>query len=165
MQTDILSTNLGCYLDVTYSFTATTKQSQYLKDVRSAGVRKERPMDVIPIDSKYLIMYPMDKVRPWYGRTQEERGSSMREHAMVGRNYPSIKLNTAYSFGIDDQEFVVAFETDSVHDFLDLMMELRHTDASQYTLRDTPIFTCISMSVRESLDALGGVKARVPART
>ena len=87
----------------------------------------------------------------------------MREHAMIGRNYPTLKLNTAYSFGIDDQEFVVAFETDSVHDFLDLMMELRHTDASQYTLRDTPIFTCISMSARESLDALVGVRNCVPA--
>jgi len=73
----------------------------------------------------------------------------------VGRRYPSVKLNTTYSYGLDDQEFVVAFETDEPADFLDLVMELRETRASAYTLRDTPIFSCIAMSLREALDTLG----------
>ena len=66
-----------------------------------------------------------------------------------------MKINTTYSFGIDDQEFVVAFETDYVGDFLDLMMTLRETEASRYTERVTPIFTCSAMGVREALDSLG----------
>ena len=71
----------------------------------------------------------------------------MDEHIAVGRKYPSVKLNTTYSFGLDDQEFVVSFETDEPADFLDLVMELREAKTSLYTLRDTPIFTCIAMAL------------------
>lgn len=163
MQTDILSTELGARLQTRYMYTATTKPSQYFREAKDAGFTKERPLDVVPIDRKYIIVYPMDKQRPWYALSREERGSAMKEHATIGRNYPGIKINTAYSFGIDDQEFMVAFETDSVHDFLDLMMELRGTEASQYTLRDVPIFTCTRMPVAQVLDSLGGVGARAAA--
>lgn len=79
----------------------------------------------------------------------------MNDHIRVGRKYPSVKLNTTYSFGLDDQEFVVSFETDEPADFLDLVMELREAKSSLYTLRDTPTFTCISMSLRDTLDAIG----------
>ena len=69
----------------------------------------------------------------------------MQEHIKVGREFPSIDLNTSYSFGLDDQEFVVAFETDNPADFLDLVQRLRTTESSSYTLRDTPTFTCIAV--------------------
>jgi len=79
----------------------------------------------------------------------------MNEHIRLGLTYPSVTLNTTYSFGLDDQEFVVAFETDSVSDFLDLVQELRETEASQYTLRDTPMFTCVAQPLKELLEAIG----------
>ncbi|HEV2581448.1 MAG TPA: chlorite dismutase family protein, partial [Ktedonobacteraceae bacterium] len=69
--------------------------------------------------------------------------------------YPSVKLNTTYSFGLDDQEFVVAFETDEIGDFLDLVQELRETEASMFTLRDTPMFTCVAQPFDEILEAIG----------
>ena len=71
----------------------------------------------------------------------------MRDHIEIGRRYPQITINTAYSFGLDDQEFVVSFEADDPGDFLDLVQELRGTESSAYTLRDTPIFTCVAMSL------------------
>ena len=80
----------------------------------------------------------------------------MQEHIKLGREYPSVDLNTSYSFGLDDQEFVVAFETDNPADFLDLVQRLRTTESSSYTLRDTPTFTCISCSVERALGALDG---------
>ena len=67
----------------------------------------------------------------------------MQEHIEIGRGTP-VEINTTYSFGLDDQEFVLAFETDHPGDFLDLVQELRTTESSAYTLRDTPIFTCIA---------------------
>jgi len=87
----------------------------------------------------------------------------------VGRKYPTIRLNTTYSFGLDDQEFVVAFEGDNPAAFLDLVMELRESKASSYTLRDTPTFTCVQMALWDMLDTLGGAGsvqavARRPAR-
>jgi chlorite dismutase len=95
-QTAILSTGLGAWLTTTYLYTATTKPSQYMRDVRDAGFTKPRPLDVVPADRKYIVVYPMDKQRPWYALAREERGAAMREHALVGREYPGIKINTAY---------------------------------------------------------------------
>ena len=86
----------------------------------------------------------------------------MQEHIRVGREYPSIDLNTSYSFGLDDQEFVVAFETDEPADFLDLVQRLRTAEASVYTKRDTPTFTCIAMSVPRALAALDGEAVAAP---
>jgi chlorite dismutase len=80
----------------------------------------------------------------------------MNEHIRIGHTYPSVKLNTTYSFGLDDQEFVVAFETDKPADFVDLVMELREAESSLYTQRDTPIFTCIAQSLPDVLESLGG---------
>ena len=79
----------------------------------------------------------------------------MDTHIRIGRQYPSVKLNTTYSFGLDDQEFVVSFETDEPADFLDLVMALRETESSLYTLRDTPTFTCVATTVRGMLESLG----------
>ena len=78
----------------------------------------------------------------------------MDTHIAVGTRYPSVRLHTSYSFGLDDQEFVVAFETDHPEDFLDLVMDLREIEASRYTLRDTPIFTCIRRDLGEVLAML-----------
>jgi len=93
----------------------------------------------------------------------------MDEHVRIGRKYPTIRLNTTYSYGLDDQEFIVAFEGDNPGEFLDLVMELRESESSSYTLRDTPTFTCVQMSLWDMLDTLGGAGAaqavaRRPAR-
>jgi chlorite dismutase len=84
----------------------------------------------------------------------EKRQALMDAHIRTGNEYPTVKLNTTYSFGLDDQDFVVAFETEEPKDFLDLVMKLRETEASRYTQRDTPIFTCIQMPMERILDQL-----------
>ncbi|HEX6062753.1 MAG TPA: chlorite dismutase family protein, partial [Longimicrobiales bacterium] len=108
-----------------------------------------------PQGSKYLFVYPFVKTRDWYMLTHEERQQLMDEHIRVGHEWPDVKLNTTYSYGLDDQEFVVAFETDFVGRFLDLLMALRVTAASKYTLRDTPSFTCTAMDMAACLNAIG----------
>ena len=80
----------------------------------------------------------------------------MGTHFKVGHDFPSVKIHTAYSYGLDDQEFMLGFETDSPQDFLDLVMALRETEASSYTERDTPIFTCLNMELPRILSALSG---------
>src|SRR5436190_687084 len=105
---------------------------------------------------RYPFVYPFEKKPEWYRLPADERQRIMSDHIEVGRRYPEIAINTAYSFGLDDQEFVVSFEADDPGQFLDLVQELRGTESSSYTLRDTPIFTCVSMSVARALDALDG---------
>ena len=79
----------------------------------------------------------------------------MNEHIQLGHKYPSVKITTTYSYGLDDQEFVLGFETDSLSDFLELVMEMRESAARPYTERDTPIFTCIAGELNDILDTLG----------
>ncbi len=146
-------TGLGKYLTLTYSYLSMTKKSLY-EDRLSPEHPGER-IRISPGKARYLFVYPFVKKRAWYLLTQWTRQGMMDEHIYIGNKYPSVKLNTTYSFGIDDQEFVVAFESDYPEDFLDLVMELREAQASMYTERDTPIFTCITMPLRQALDALG----------
>ncbi|MCW2956189.1 MAG: cld2 [Thermoleophilia bacterium] len=160
-QTELFSTELGSYLETAYLYTGTTKGSQYTKAAEDAGFKKARPLAVTPKAKKYFIVYPFVKRREWYSLPKEERGRMMRDHAVIGRQWPGVTLNTAFSFGMDDQEFMTAFETDSVHDFVDLMMAMRETESSGYTERDVPIFTTIRMDVRQALDTLGGVRSAV----
>jgi nitrite reductase/ring-hydroxylating ferredoxin subunit len=120
---------------------------------------REARLVIRPSDSRYLFVYPFVKTRAWYALPKPERQRMMDEHVRIGRKYPAIKLNTTYSYGLDDQEFVVAFEGDDPAEFLDLVMELRESEASCYTLRDTPTLTCMQMSLWDLLDSLGGASA------
>src|ERR687886_707934 len=135
------------WCETPYSFLAMTKPSEYSDESR---------LEVRPAHGKYLFVYPFVKTRAWYALDAKERWRIMQEHIKVGREYPSVDLNTSYSFGLDDQEFVVAFETDDPGDFLDLVQKLRTTESSRYTKRDTPTFTCVSCSVERALNALDG---------
>jgi chlorite dismutase len=154
LQAALNNSPLGPYLEVAHSFLAMTKRSMYLDEHRHPGQEGSRTR-IKPGRARYLFVYPFWKTRPWYQLPLERRQEMMNEHIRVGHRYPSVKIHTSYSFGLDDQEFVVAFESDSPADFLDLVMELRESDASSYTLRDTPIFSCIWMSPAETLDTLG----------
>ncbi|MDT5262141.1 MAG: hypothetical protein QOC61_1145 [Acidobacteriota bacterium] len=147
------STTLGRYLDVTQSFLSMTKRSMYIDKDNPEHV--EDRLHIVPGQSKYLFVYPFVKTREWYGLPVEQRQEMMDEHIRVGSKYRSVKLHTTYSFGLDDQEFVVAFETDYPSDFLDLVQELRESKASRYTLRDTPMYTCRQLQLGECIDELG----------
>jgi chlorite dismutase len=104
------------------------------------------------------------KVRPWYTLSAEERQEAMDEHIRIGREeFPGIKNHTTYSFGIDDQEFMTAFECEEPADFMHLMLRLRDSEASKYTETDVPIFVGTLTTVREVLDALDGTAVRARA--
>jgi chlorite dismutase len=148
-------TPLAGWLETPYSYLATTKASEYTK--------ARRPRRVVPKGSPYLVVYPFVKVRPWYALPPESRQEAMDEHMRVGHEFRTIHNHTTYSFGIDDQEFMTAFECDEPADFMHLMLTLRESEASRYTERDTPIFVGRQVEVRAALDALDGAGARVSA--
>jgi len=140
---------LMSYAEISHSYLAMTKESVY----------SDEPQPLAPREGsgrRFLIVYPMWKRREWYRLPADERMRIMRGHIETGRRHPDIEINTAYSFGLDDQEFVVSFDADDPGEFLDLVQELRGTESSAYTLSETPIFTCISASIERTLDALDG---------
>ena len=106
----------------------------------------------------------MWKKREWYRlRRRRADARSCATTSPSARRFTGIETNTAYSFGLDDQEFVVAFDADDPAEFLDLVQELRATESSAYTESETPIFTCLRLSVERALDALDGEAVRAPA--
>ncbi len=135
------------WAEIPYSFLGMRKSSEYSEDERLVARR---------FRGRYVFVYPFVKSREWYALPAEERWRIMQGHIAVGREYPGVDNHTTYSFGLDDQEFVVAFDTDDVGTFLDLVQRLRTTEASRYTVRDTPSFTCIAMSLERALNALDG---------
>jgi chlorite dismutase len=152
---ELNATPLAAYLETPYSYLATTKASPY--------TAARRPRKVIPRGSPYLVVYPFVKVRAWYALPQEERQQAMDEHMRIGAEFTSIHNHTTYSFGIDDQEFMTAFECEEPADFMHLMLTLRDSEASRYTERDTPIFVGQAMGIREALAVLDGSRAEVEA--
>jgi chlorite dismutase len=144
----LAQSGLAKWCSIPYSYLAMTKPSEYSDESR---------LEVRPAHGRYLFVYPFVKTREWYGLPADERWRIMQEHIRVGREFPEIDLNTSYSFGLDDQEFVVAFEGDDPGRFLDLVQRLRTTESARYTKRDTPTFTCVSCSVERALNALDGI--------
>jgi chlorite dismutase len=130
-------TPLAGWLSTPYSYLATTK------------------------GSPYLVVYPFVKLRSWYALPKDDRQRAMDEHMRVGHEFSTIVNHTTYSFGIDDQEFMTAFECEEPADFMHLMLTLRESEASRYTERDTPIFVGRHTEIREALDELDGAQARV----
>ena len=155
MSAQLLATGLGQYLTTPYSYLSITKRSIYVDKHIHEG-QEGRRVKIFPGKFKYLFVYPFVKSKPWYRLTKHARQGMMDEHIEIGHRYPTVRLNTTYSFGLDDQEFVLAFESDRPDHFLDLVMELRHSEATSYTVRDTPTFTCVHHELPEVLDLLGG---------
>ena len=153
MASDINKSLLGRYLDVPQSFLAMTKHSQYVSEHVHEG-QEGRRLRIVPGKRPFLFVYPFVKTRDWYLLPMSERQRIMNDHIAVGHKYPRVKINTTYSFGLDDQDFVVAFEAEKPEEFLDLVQELRETESSKYTVRDTPMYTCRRATIEEILDSL-----------
>ncbi len=150
-----LNTSLGGYLDTPYAYLAMTRRSKYVGGHEHEGGHGSTTR-LEPLGTPYLMIYPFVKTHEWYQLPLEELKRMMGEHFRIGHKYPNVKIHTTYSYGLDDQEFVLAFETDDLEDFLNLVEDLRFTETRKYTLRDTPIFTCRAMpSFQALLDALG----------
>ena len=146
-------TAMAKYVEATHSLLSMTKRSMFIGT--ECAENTESHTHVVSGESDYLFVCPLQRSREWYARPQEQRLEMLEENLRIGSKYRSVKLHTTYSFGLDDQDLVVTFETDKPADFLDLFQELRETKASCFTLRDTPMFTCRRRTMSECLDAVG----------
>lgn len=153
MTAEMSRIGLGRYLTQSHSLLSMTKRSQY--EDKEHPAHPSARVRIVPGRAKYIFVYPFVKTRQWYLLDPHERQRIMDEHIEVGNKYNRVKINTSYSFGIDDQDFVVAFESNYPQDFLDLVMELRETQSSLFTVRDTPIFTCVCAEFADLLEQLG----------
>jgi chlorite dismutase len=144
-------TVLSGYLSQPYSYTSMQKRSQYVNRIQGSA----HGIELLPGEGQYLFVYPFIKTRPWYDLTPHARQGMMDEHIAASGPFKGVRINTSYSYGIDDQEFVVSFDSDYPQEFVDLVHRLRYTEASNFTLRDTPMFTCVKKDLAGILDDLG----------
>jgi chlorite dismutase len=147
--TKIYSTILGKYLEPTCTFLSLTRKSIYSNRVKLGFENESDP----PL--KYVVIYPFIKSREWYLLPFEKRKQMMDEHIKIGRKYPEVRLNTTYSFGIGDQDFMLAFETNDLSMFQNLIMDLRETEVSRYIIKDTPMIPCVLKNMDEIIKSLG----------
>ena len=104
---------------------------------------------------KYAVVYPFIKTREWYLLPLEQRKLMMDEHIKVSQKYPQVELNTTYSFGIHDQDFMLAFESDDLSVFQDMIMELRGTKVSAFVKEDVPMIVCVKKDIVPIITSLG----------
>lgn len=142
---NLLHTELGKKLSVSYTLMGMTKPSQYNP--------KKSPPESLPHEPHtYLIVYPFTKTIEWHLLPYDQRRGMMKAHVDVGRKYSDrISQMLLYAYGIDDHEFIVSYQTDNIESFQDLVIELRGTEARRYTKNDLPIFTCIHMPLEKAL--------------
>jgi chlorite dismutase len=140
---------VGRWLTVRHSLLGLIGPSQY--------VRKPTDQERSLLDGKpagYLIVYPFTKSTDWYLESRETRQAVMNEHMRVGHRYPTVRQLLAYSFGLDDQDFVVAYDTDDLAAFGALVRELRGTESRRSTVRDTPLLLGVHRPLEEILGRL-----------
>ena len=153
-----LKAGIGRSLRVVHSLLGIIQPSQYVK----RPTEQEQSL-FTGARSRYLVVYPFTKSADWYLLGQAARQGIMNEHMRVGHEYPQIRQLLAYSFGIDDQDFLVAYETDDLAAFGNLVRDLRGTESRRSTVRDTPILTCVHRPLAEIMGLLGAeVSALVP---
>ena len=160
LEVRLAGTGLWLHTTRPYAYLAARRRSQYLAGHEHAESEHARGAAGPVGDKPYLVLYPMVKKRSWYALPVAERTRIMAAHFAVGHRYPEIRIHTGYSFGIDDQEFVVTFEVPDVRQFLALVADLRETESSAYTERETPIFVGRALPLAQALDEIDGVAAR-----
>ncbi len=131
----LLRSDMGGWVTITHAFLGRSGPSQYI----ARATAQEQGMTGTPDRAEFLIVYPFTKSAAWYLTPREERQAAMTEHMQVGRRYPTVRQALAYSFGLDDQDFVVSYETDDLGAFGDLVRDLRGTESRRETVNDTPI--------------------------
>jgi chlorite dismutase len=144
----VYGTVLGKYIEASEVYLSTSRPSVYSNQVTPSFMKNDEPL-------KYNIVYPFIKSREWYLLPFEKRSDMMKEHINVGKKFPQIRLNTSYSFGISDQDFMLAFETNNLMDFQDLIMKLRETQVSKHVLKDTPMIVCVYKNIFDIIKSLG----------
>jgi len=145
----LYKTVFGKYIIPSITYLSCTRSSIYAKEAKVQGFLSGDE------SKKHVIVYPFTKTREWYLLPKEKRQEIMDEHIGVSKKYPQIVLNTTYSFGIHDEDFLLAFEVDDIRDFQDLIMDLRETQVSTYVKNDIPMIVCVKKDIIPLITSMG----------
>jgi chlorite dismutase len=134
-------TDAGRRLDVSWTFMGVTKPAEFTADHSPAFARGEAPR-------RYACVYPFVRTPDWYLLPRDERSALLREHGEIGREFPDVLANTTSAFGINDWEWILAFEADELDRVVDCIRRLREAQARRFTKEEIPFVTGIRKDVR-----------------
>ena len=145
----LYKTVFGKYIIPSMTYLSCTRSSLYVQEQKPQGFLSGTE------PKKHVIVYPFTKTREWYLLSKEKRQEIMDEHIGISKKYPQIILNTTYSFGIHDEDFMLAFEVDDIRDFQDLIMDLRESQVSTYVKNDIPMIVCVKKDIVPLISSMG----------
>ena len=137
-------TALGRSMDLTWSFMGVVKPAEFTADHAPAFVKGEPP-------KRYLSVYPFVRTPEWYLLPREERATLLADHGVMGREFPDVLANTTSAFGINDWEWILAFEADELGRIVDCIRRLREAEARRYTKEEVPFISGIRKDLREAV--------------
>jgi peroxiredoxin len=140
-------TEAGRLLDPVFTFMGVVKPAEFTADHQPAFVKGSPP-------ERYACVYPFVRTPEWYLLPAEERGAYLREHGLLGREFPEILANTTSAFGLGDWEWILAFEAAELDRIVDCIRALRDTQARRFTKEETPFVTGIRKDVAAVLEDL-----------
>lgn len=103
---------------------------------------------------QWITVYPFVRSYEWYLLPDEERNRMLREHGLLGRDYPQVNANTVAAFALGDYEWLLSFEADDLHDLVDMMRHLRYSDARLHVRDELPFHTGRRLEDLEDVAAL-----------
>jgi hydrogen peroxide-dependent heme synthase len=133
---ELRRTALGRRLEQSHAFMGLVRPAEFTRDHAPAFVRGEAPR-------KYLCVYPFVRTPEWYLLPADERSALLREHGGFGREFPEVLANTTSAFGLNDWEWILAFESDDLDRIVDCIRRLREAEARRYTKQEVPFVTGI----------------------
>ncbi|MEH3054092.1 MAG: chlorite dismutase family protein [Patulibacter minatonensis] len=100
---------------------------------------------------KYICVYPFVRSLEWYLLDPADRSAQLREHGMMGRDYPDVRANTISGFALGDYEWLLSFEAEEIERIVDLMRHLRGAEARRHTREELPFLTGLRKSLADAV--------------
>ncbi|OIO02853.1 MAG: hypothetical protein COX65_10505 [Elusimicrobia bacterium CG_4_10_14_0_2_um_filter_56_8] len=146
------STGAGKYFTPVHSFLGVHHGPE------TAQLKKDLDFGFLPKETfgryRYMLLHPVVKAHTWYELSEEERETLLTERRQVFTRYKEIQENFFLSYGLDDQEIIVAREARTMEDLISATQELRQKRIKNYTVVDKPVFLCLGRDLREIMDAI-----------
>jgi chlorite dismutase len=103
---------------------------------------------------QWVTVYPFVRSYEWYLLPEDERRQMLAEHGRAGSSYTSTLTNTVAAFGISDYEWLLALEDDNLLNLVDMMRDLRQTDARRHVREEVPFYTGRFVQTSEIVEVL-----------
>jgi chlorite dismutase len=140
-------TEAGRRMELSWTFMGVVKPAEFTADHAPAFARGESPR-------RFLCVYPFVRTTEWYLLPAEERSALLREHGEIGREFPDVLANTTSAFGINDWEWILAFEADDLDRIVECIRRLRGAEARRFTKEEVPFVTGIRKDVGSAFAGL-----------